>query len=204
MIQWPAKVPKAVEWLFPSFTWSIADAGKEVYLTFDDGPHPDITSRVLNMLKEAGAHATFFCIGDRVQRYPDVYARILREGHSVGNHTYNHLNGWKTSTSTYIENVELARKYIDSILFRPPYGKLSREQSLCLQEKGYRIVMWNVLSGDYDQQISAEQCIRRVQHLSSGNIILLHDSEKAEHRMVHALDALLKMGSENGYVFKGI
>lgn len=204
MIRWPAQVPKAVEWIFPHFTWSMTGSPRSLFLTFDDGPHPRITSHVLDVLRNAHAQATFFCIGDRVKQYPEVYARILAEGHSVGNHTHHHVNGWKIDLTAYLSDVEQASRYIDSRLFRPPYGTITREQSVRLREMGYRIVMWNVLSMDYDQQLTAEQCIRRVQHLSDGNIILFHDSEKAEQRMVHALDALLKMGSENGYAFKGL
>ena len=180
---------------------------KILYLTFDDGPHPEATPFVLDELKKAGAKATFFCIGKNVQAFPQIYKRILLEGHRVGNHTQNHLNGWKTPDKQYIENVREAALYIDSDLFRPPYGRISAFQSNLLRETPfqYTIIMWDVLSADFDRSLTAEKCTRHViRHARPGSIVVFHDSEKAFDRLRTALPVVLKHFGDKGYRMEGI
>lgn len=169
----------------------------EVYLTFDDGPHPDITPFVLDLLKEYDAKATFFCIGNNVLKYPFIYKRIIDEGHSVGNHTYQHLNGWKTSDKDYLEDIIHAQKYIDSKLFRPPYGRITRFQTQAIKAI-FKIIMWDILSGDFDQKISGEECLANVlTNITAGSIVVFHDSEKAFGRLSYALPKTLQFLKDN-------
>jgi len=202
-----AKTPKWVRKLFGRSTWEVRDSEKNIYLTFDDGPHPSITPFVLDELDKYGAKATFFCIGRNVAENPSVYKEILARGHSVGNHTHNHLNGWKTKSADYIANVLKAREYIDSELFRPPYGRITGMQHRELTQMGkpFRIVMWSVLSGDFDTRLSPERCYKNiVDHTGSGSVVVFHDSEKAKERMCYCLPAVLKYFSGKGYLFKKI
>jgi peptidoglycan/xylan/chitin deacetylase (PgdA/CDA1 family) len=179
--------------------------GKKIYLTFDDGPHPEITPYVLNQLKEYDARATFFCIGKNVEAHPALYARILQEGHSVGNHTYSHINGWKTGGREYAADIARARTLIKSPLFRPPYGRIKRSQLKFLKQEGYRPVMWNILSGDFDKRLGPEDCKRNViGSAETGAVIVFHDSEKAWPRLEQALPGVLKFFSANGYSFEGL
>lgn len=184
-----------------------AETGEKVlYLTFDDGPHETATPFVLDQLKAYGAQGTFFCIGKNVQQYGDIYARILDEGHSIGNHTQNHINGWKTADKPYIDNIMQAAQYIDSQLFRPPYGRISRFQANFLQKiasPAYRIIMWSVLSGDFDQKLAPEKCLENVVvNAKPGSIVVFHDSTKAWDRMSYTLPRVLEHFSKQGYTFK--
>ena len=180
---------------------------KILYLSFDDGPHPVATPLVLDLLKQYGARATFFCIGKNVQEHPQIYRRILSEGHRVGNHTHNHLNGWKVSDEAYIENIRLAARYIDSDLFRPPYGRISAWQADLLRRPpfNFSIIMWEVLSADFDRALRPERCARNVvRHARPGSIVVFHDSEKAMDRLRGALPVVLDHFSRLGYRFEGI
>jgi peptidoglycan/xylan/chitin deacetylase (PgdA/CDA1 family) len=179
---------------------------KALYLTFDDGPHPEATPYVLDQLREHNAKATFFCIGKNVAAFPDIYSRIKNEGHRVGNHTMNHLNGWKTGDKEYLNNIMEAGRYIDSKLFRPPYGRITRFQAESLKGAAdFRIVMWTVLSGDFDLSITGEQCFRNVKKKSAaGSIVVFHDSEKAMPRMMPALKMTLEHFGKLGFSFKAI
>lgn len=194
--------------LFPAnLTWSIPTTEKILYLTFDDGPQPDATAFVLDELKKYQAKATFFCIGKNVQEQPALYQRILSEGHRVGNHTQNHLNGWKTDDTKWLSNVKEASNWIDSDLFRPPYGKIRTFQAKLLQEAHppYRIIMWNVLSADFDQGISPLQCWNNIKKNGKpGAIIVFHDSVKAFTNMKFALRETLSHFSAMGYRFEAI
>lgn len=188
----------------PTVTWKIATEKKELFLTFDDGPHPTITPFVLQCLKKYHAKATFFCIGKNVKQYPDVYQQILDEGHTVGNHTYNHLNGWKTGDLIYLKDIILAKESIDSNLFRPPYGRIARSQVKELSPV-FNLIMWDVLSGDFDVTLSPKKCFNNVvQNTSPGSIIVFHDSEKAFPRLEYALPKALAFFSEKGYEMKAI
>lgn len=197
-----AKTPKLLQALLPYYTWSMPASGKELYLTFDDGPIPEVTPWVLDTLRRYHARATFFCVGDNVQKHPEIFQRLLEDGHSVGNHTFHHLNGWQTEHVTYLHNVRRCARLVKSRLFRPPYGRLMPRQREFLQ-RHYRIVMWDVLSGDYDINISPEQCLRNVtDNAQPGSIILMHDSLKAERNLRYVLPAALEYFAGQGYHFE--
>jgi peptidoglycan/xylan/chitin deacetylase (PgdA/CDA1 family) len=206
------KTPGLLKSMFPGCTWNFASDRKVLYFTFDDGPHPEATPFVLDTLKQYNAKGTFFCIGKNVVAYPDIYKRVLNEGHAVGNHTFDHLNGWKTPDQEYIKNIGDARKYIDSVLFRPPYGRISKFQIRLLtatenvkQKTVFKIIMWDVLSGDFDTSIAAEKCVRNVtKNAKEGSIVVFHDSEKAFPRMQKSLTESLKYFSEKGFSFEAI
>lgn len=169
-----------------------------VYLTFDDGPHPEITPKVLSLLKEYSASATFFCVGGNAEKYPGIINQILSEGHTIGNHTQHHLNGWKTHSKTYLENIVQCSKFIDSKLFRPPYGKITKKQGKEVLKKGYQIIMWDVLSYDYSSKYTPEKCAKHiVNSIKPGSIVVFHDSEKAEKNMLYALRKLLDYLSQS-------
>ncbi len=180
-----------------------------VYLTFDDGPHKIVTPWVLNELNNYNALATFFCIGKNVQQHPDLYDQLLRANHSVGNHTFNHLNGWKTKKREYLSDISKASGLIHSNLFRPPYGKIRGSQSVqiaqTLQTSNPKIIMWDVLSADFDHSLSGEQCLNNViKNVTNGSIIVFHDSEKAFPHLRYVLPKTLKYLSEEGYLFRKI
>lgn len=202
------KTPWIVKKIFPSYVWDIpSDA--DVFLSFDDGPHPEITPWVLDELNKHNAAATFFCIGKNVEKHPDIYQRILNEGHATGNHTHHHLNGWKVDDKKYIDDVKQASQFIKSNLFRPPYGKLKTKQAKqiagALQEPDSKIIMWDVLSGDFDSSFSPEQCCSNVTvNVAAGSVIVFHDSEKAFTNLRYALPESLKFLKEKGYRFSKI
>ena len=190
--------------LFPSLTWNIPSKEKTLYLTFDDGPIPTVTPWVIETLKEYNAKATFFCVGDNARKYPQILDMIKNSGHTTGNHTMFHLNGWKTQNRKYYSDIDECKKYISSDLFRPPYGRIKFSQMWHLK-KYFRIVMWDVLSKDYEASLSGEKCFENVKNNSkSGSIIVFHDSLKAESRLRVALPATLKYFSESGYSFAAL
>ena len=201
------KTPWWLKKIYPGLVWQMPAEEKTIYLSFDDGPHPEITPFVLEQLKRYDARATFFCIGKNVNEYPQIYRQILMEGHRVGNHTQNHLNGWKVADDRYIANVLEAAKYIDSDLFRPPYGRIGALQSRVLREApyNYKIVMWEVLSGDFDLSLNAQQCAENVtRRARAGSIVVFHDSEKAFDRLKDALPLVLEYFAGKGYKFAAI
>jgi peptidoglycan/xylan/chitin deacetylase (PgdA/CDA1 family) len=206
------KTPWWLRALYPSLVWRIKGSDKTIYLTFDDGPHPTATPFVLDELKKYNAKASFFCIGKNVAEHPAIYQRIIDEGHAVGNHTYHHLNGWKTSDEVYLGDIKKAAALIDSPLFRPPYGRIKRSQLKKLQtpsrEFGTRlqtVVMWDVLSADFDTNLTADACSGYVlYHTKPGSIVLFHDSEKAFPRMKEALPKMLEYFTREGYRFEAI
>src|SRR6185295_2131315 len=201
------KTPFWLKMLYRGCLWNYpASDGKKIYLTFDDGPHAAATPFVLDELKKYNAKASFFCIGKNVIAQTAIYKRILTEGHCVGNHSFNHLNGWKTDNKVYIENIEKDRQQIDSDLFRPPYGRATAFQIRNLKEKlNYKIVMWDVLSGDFDPsvngQVAAERVIRKSK---SGSIVVFHDSAKAFQVLQVALSVILAYFSGQGFSFETI
>ncbi|MEM9990821.1 MAG: polysaccharide deacetylase family protein [Bacteroidota bacterium] len=198
------KTPQLVQKLFPKFTWRIPTTEKVIYLTFDDGPIPEITPWVMQQLNLHDAKATFFCVGENVVRYPNIFQALLAEGHQVGNHTQQHLDAWKTSTSRYLNNVAQCAKSVASPLFRPPYGHLTPSQAKALQ-KQYRIILWDVLSGDFDPSISKEQCWQNIQqHTTAGSIVVLHDSWKAAEKLRYVLPKTLAFFSKQGYIFRAL
>lgn len=193
--------------VYKTCIWKIDTNEKIIYLSFDDGPHPTITPFVLDELKRFNAKASFFCIGKNVEAYPGIYRRIIDEGHSVGNHSHNHLNGWKTNDTIYLDDIAHAKKYIDSNLYRPPYGRISSFQLKQLRLPKFELstIMWTVLSGDFDRSISKEKCLENViNNTSQGSIVVFHDSDKAFERMQYALQGTLKHFTENGYRFEKI
>ena len=202
------KTPFWLKKLYPSCLWNypMVKGEKKIYLSFDDGPHAMATPFVLDQLKKYNARASFFCIGKNVIEETAIYKRILIEGHRVGNHSYNHLNGWKTDNKTYIENIEKARQLIDSDLFRPPYGRATAFQIRNLKEKlKYKIIMWDELSGDFDPAVSGEAAAERVIRKSrSGSIVVFHDSTKAYQVLLVALPMVLAYFSGQGYSFETI
>ena len=204
------KTNRFIKKIFSNYTWDVSNTrnSNTVYLTFDDGPIPEITDWVLNELKKHHVKATFFCIGDNIDKNPEIFKKVISEGHSIGNHTFNHLNGWKTSTEAYIENTKRCEATIQknnlsnlrSKLFRPPYGKIKAAQSRKIRKLGYKIIMWDVLSADFDQTISQEQCLENVtSNLRSGSIIVFHDSIKAFKNLEYVLPKTLAYLKENSF-----
>lgn len=203
------KTPWWLKKWYGSLVWDIPQkqGGQVLYLTFDDGPHPIATPFVLDTLRKHGAKGTFFCIGKNVQEHPQLYRRILDEGHRTGNHTQRHVNGWKAKDADYLGDIGQAARSIDTNLFRPPYGRISAFQASLLQKAPfhYRIIMWDVLSADFDRELTPEKCARNViRHARPGSIIVFHDSEKAYPRLEVALPAVLKHFGEKGYRFDTI
>lgn len=211
----PIKTPLVAKKMFPNFVWDISTDDKIIYLTFDDGPTLEITNWVLNTLKSFNAKATFFCIGKNIEAHQDIFQNILNDGHAVGNHTYNHIKGWKTKATDYLLEIDKTQAMIDSQmlnlsslndnLFRPPYGQITPKQGKELIKLGYKIIMWDVISFDWDKTVSEETCLNNVITKSTnGSIIVFHDSVKASKNMQYALPKTLQYFSEKGYVFKAI
>lgn len=201
------KTPGFVKLLFNNWTWSFSSKEKTLYLTFDDGPTPKITNWTLNLLKEYNAKATFFCVGENIAKHPKIHQRIIAQNHTIGNHTNNHLNGFKTATSTYLENISDFEKNNpnNSALFRPPHGKMTPSQSMKIRKKGYRIIMWDVLSADFDANINSEECLENViRNTKNGSIIVFHDSVKTQEKLFYVLPKVLEYYAEKGYRFKAI
>jgi peptidoglycan/xylan/chitin deacetylase (PgdA/CDA1 family) len=198
------RLPGFITSLYSDAVWRFPETEKVVYLTFDDGPIPEITPWVLELLKSEGIHATFFCVGENVSRYPEIYERILAEGHSVGNHTYNHWQGLKHGNEAFFRNIEKAALYIDSDLFRPPHGWLKTSQYQYLRHK-YQIIMWDVITCDYNSRIDASRVFRNLtKFVRTGSVITFHDSVKAESNLKAALPLSIRWMKEEGYQFKAI
>ncbi|MES1218561.1 MAG: polysaccharide deacetylase family protein [Bacteroidota bacterium] len=203
------KTPWWLRRAYPSRLWKVDTQKKILYLSFDDGPHPEATPFVLNELKKYNASATFFCIGKNVLAYPDIYKRILDDGHSIGNHTQNHLNGWKVENDLYLKDISQAASYIDSDLFRPPYGRMTSFQAKNLRSamrgRKSKIIMWDVLSADFDTSITDEKCLENVlMNSKEGSIIVFHDSEKAFSKLKYCLPKIFQFFSEKGYRFEAL
>ena len=197
------KTPLFLQYLFNCFIWKIKSNNKEVFLTFDDGPIPVVTELILDILKRQQVKATFFCVGENIQKHPNIYKRILQEGHQTGNHTFNHLNGWKTTQKIYTENVMKAQKLIQSNLFRPPYGKIKLKQAKWLMQNGFKIVMWSVLSGDFNKNSSAETCYNNViKNTESGSILVFHDNLKSKNNTEQILEKTIITLKQKGFRFK--
>ncbi len=195
--------PSIIRKLYRNVIWRMPTYEKKVYLTFDDGPIPDVTEWVLDFLKSQNIKATFFCVGDNIIKHPEIYNRILSEGHIAGNHTFNHLKGFYTSNETYFENVNKCNEVINgSQLFRPPYGQLKFSQLRKLSKK-YKIIFWDVLSYDYSNLVSPEKCLKNVvQYSRPGSIIVFHDSIKAKNNLMYALPRAVEQLKENNYRFE--
>lgn len=201
------KTPGWLKSLYHGCDWTIKGEANTLYLTFDDGPNPVSTRFILDQLKAYNAKATFFCIGDNVQKHPELYKSMLNEGHATANHTMHHINGWKSDDETYITDIKDAAQFIENKMFRPPYGRIKRSQIKKLKQQipGSRVIMWNILAGDWEQQLSPEKCLKQVLKKTSDNdIIVLHDSDKAWPRVQYVLPELLKYYTEKGYKFEVI
>lgn len=206
------KTPSIIKRMFPKLTWDVHSNNKTIYLTFDDGPTPEITDWVLNQLKVYNAKATFFCIGKNITNQPILLQKINNEGHTIGNHTNHHLNNWKVSHKTYIEDVEqtqeILKQHLGSTsnqLFRPPYGKIKLKSAKKLLSKGYKIIMWDVLSADFDQSITPEKCLENtLKNTTDGSIVIFHDSVKAFENLKFVLPKTLDHFSKKGFTFESL
>ena len=198
------KTPALLKPLAKDLLWHVETAQREVYFTFDDGPTPGVTEPTLDLLKQYNAQGTFFCLGKNTEANPELFSRIALEGHAVGNHTYDHPDGWKTSQIAYLRNVLRARKTITSNLFRPPYGRITPAQVNALKNH-FQLVMWDVLSADFDSNNSPEQCYENVvKNVNPGSIVVFHDSLKASTNMLFALERSLDYLSRDGYIFRAL
>ena len=207
------KTNRFIKKIFSNYIWDIPNTENKIYLTFDDGPTPEITEWVLRELEKYNAKATFFCIGNNIEKQPEIFEKVINKGHSIGNHTFDHLNGWKTSTADYLKNTFLCEEQIldsanynlKSKIFRPPYGKITASQAKKLRQLGYQIIMWDVLSADYDTTISAEKCLENAtKNVTPGSVIVFHDSVKAFPNLEYTLPKVLKILYERGFVFEAI
>lgn len=198
------KTPAALKALASDMVWNMSREEKAVYLTFDDGPTPDITERTLDLLAKFGAKATFFCVGEMAVKSPELVARILEEGHGLGNHTMKHENGWKTTNQTYFRSYLDCSERVSSNLFRPPYGRISKSQASCIKKRS-KLIMWDVLPGDFDEKTTAEECLERLtKHTQNGSIIVLHDSIKCGEKMLAFLPDALGRLTEMGFELKAL
>ncbi|HVS93707.1 MAG TPA: polysaccharide deacetylase family protein [Mucilaginibacter sp.] len=201
------KTPRLVRQLYPSLLWNKQRAGSSIFVTFDDGPIPIVTPFVLNILKKHDAKATFFCIGDNIKKHPEIFGQVKNDGHTIGNHTFNHLKGWVTKDQVYLDNFLQCDHLVHSNLFRPPYGRIKRSQIRLLRKAkpGLQIVMWDVLSGDFDQKLSPEACLQNVlKHTRPGSIIVFHDSLKAFDRLEYVLPRAMDEWRKQGFSFDKI
>ncbi|MBH13973.1 MAG: polysaccharide deacetylase family protein [Leeuwenhoekiella sp.] len=207
----PVKTPKLLKRLYPGYVWdkyATSATEKTLYLTFDDGPIPEVTPWVLELLKAYNAEATFFCIGDNISKNPEIFQQLVSSSHSIGNHTYNHLKGWKTNTETYLANAFKTEEIISRFatpqkLFRPPYGKIKRSQAKALKKRGYHIIMYDAIAYDWDQKLNGKTCADYIiNNAQPGSIVVFHDSLKAEKNMKIALPMVLQHFTKAGYTFK--
>lgn len=196
--------PKFVQQLMPQLLWRMEDCEKSIFLTFDDGPIPEVTPWVLDQLNQYNAKASFFCVGENIDKYPAIFEMIKSSSHCVCNHTYNHLSGWSTSTLEYVKNVEKTDKIISNPFFRPPYGRLTPSKFRALKDK-YQIVMWDVLSGDFDPYIEPQACYENViKNTLPGSIIVFHDSLKAQRNLEYTLPRVLEYYSKLDFSFESL
>lgn len=197
--------PYILKKTFPSICWNFSKIKtKKIFLTFDDGPTPQVTDNVLDILDKYNAKATFFCLGENVEKYPETYNKIIKNKHSVGNHTFSHINGWTTKNKKYFYDVELANSIIKTNLFRPPYGKITPSQIRVLK-KQYKIILWDVMSMDYDKRISKKKCLKNIYKFTqNGSIIVFHDTLKAQEKLFYLLPIILEKFSKSGFEFSAI
>lgn len=199
-----SKIPKFIQNIFINCEFKIKDSQKTIYLTFDDGPVPDVTIEVLNLLDKYNAKATFFCVAQNIIKHPEVFEEIKKRGHRLGNHTFHHLKGWKTKDEEYFSDIKMADELVCSNLFRPPYGRIKPQQFLFLR-KIYRIILWSVISYDYNSLLSKRRVWKNVRNnITDNDIVLFHDNIKAKENMLYALNNTLSFFSAKGYSFKSI
>ncbi len=201
------KTNSIIKKLFSQYVWDVPNTENKIYLTFDDGPTSKITEWVLDELEKHHAKATFFCIGKNIETNPEIYKQIVQKGHRIGNHTFNHWNGWKTTTERYLKNISLCENLIsktnsETKIFRPPYGKIKPTQTKRLRKLGYKIIMWDVLSADFDQTITRENCLENViSNIKEGSIIVFHDSHKAFQNLEYTLPRVLEYIDKNNFSY---
>jgi len=196
------KSPLWLQLLLPKLTWHRSRKEKCIYLTFDDGPIPDVTPQVLNILKKYNIKATFFCVGENIVKHPDIFQQLLTAGHRIGNHTHNHLKGWKTPTAHYLQNIEKCQQYTQTELFRPPYGQCTPTQFRRIRKK-YEIIMWDVITYDFDKHLTPEQCYQNaIKHSTNGSIVVFHDNIKATPRLYYALPKAIEYWIAQGFEFR--
>lgn len=200
------RIPFGLRRCLPNGLWDMpAGIQPSLYLTFDDGPHPEITPFVLAQLAKYKAKGTFFCVGDNVRKYPEVYQQILAGGHRVGNHTFHHLSGWKTKVQNYLDDIALAKQQINSPLFRPPYGRIRSSQAKALSKAGFEVIYWSLLSGDFDMNLSPQACLKNVsENMRPGDIVVFHDSEKAWDRLSFVLPLILAQAAKQNWQLKSL
>lgn len=193
--------PRLLQQVYPGALWRMPATDKTIYLTFDDGPVPGVTTEALAVLKQFGVHATFFCVGDNVQKHPEVFAQLLAEGHRTGNHTFNHFDGWTHTRMSYLRNVQQCAGVVQSNLFRPPYGRMRRSQHHAIR-RHYKVVMWDVLTCDFNTKLEGEACLNlALLYSRPGSIVVFHDSLKAAPRMLHALPRYIETMLQEGWKF---
>ena len=198
------KTPSLLKPLAKDLLWHVPTDKREVYFTFDDGPTPGVTEAALDLLQKYDAKATFFCLGKNAEAHPELFARVVAEGHAIGNHTYDHPDGWKTSQLGYLRNVIRGKASIQSTLFRPPYGRITPAQVSAIKSQ-FRLVMWDVLSADFDISKTPQQCYENVaKNVTPGSIVVFHDSLKAQANMLFALERSLDHLSREGYIFRAL
>lgn len=205
------KTPKWIQLVYPELTWKTNSDSKEIYLTFDDGPIPEVTAFVLDELREYEAKASFFCVGENIEKYPKEFNQVINQGHTVGNHTFNHLVGWRTEDEFYDENVERCQFEIEKHtgkrnkkLFRPPHGRIKKSQIKRLKRE-YEIIMWTYLTGDFDSKLNSEICLSNAKkRIANGDVVIFHDSLKAYNNLKYTLPRFLKYFSEQGFQFKSL
>lgn len=197
--------------LFRGYVWDIPNNGNKIYLTFDDGPTPEVTDWVLGILRQYDVKATFFCIGNNIEKHPEIFKRVIADGHAIANHTFNHVNGWRTGNTDYFTNIEATQEIISQYiqkpakLFRPPYGKIKRSQAAKVRSLNYKIIMWDVLSADFDRTITPQKCLNNViQNTSAGSVIIFHDSIKAFPNLEYTLPKAIEYLKGKGFVFETI
>tara|TARA_B100000161_G_scaffold244640_1_gene199054 strand:+ start:3514 stop:4125 length:612 start_codon:yes stop_codon:yes gene_type:complete len=196
------KTPTLIQFFFPSLLWSKKRDKKILYLTFDDGPYNMLSPFILDELKKYKAKATFFYLGSKAEKYPQLIKRCKDENHKIGNHTYSHPNGWKTKNNRYYQDIEKANKLLNSNLFRPPYGRIKPSQINHLK-KYYKIIMWDILSWDFDKKTSPEECYNNIiKNTKSGSIIVLHENEKSAKTVKEVLPKILSYFSSQGFKFE--
>ncbi len=196
---WYQSIPLWFQKFFPKLIWQKPNENNTIYLTFDDGPHPEITTWVIAELAKINAKATFFCVGDNVVKYPNTYNEILSNGHSVGNHTMHHIKGWKTGTQTFLDNIAQCRAVVDSTLFRPPYGRIKQKQIKAI-DNSYQIIMWSLLSLDFEKNLNTQKALSNLKKKTkSGSIVVFHDSAKAEKNLKEILPQYLQFINAQGF-----
>lgn len=193
--------PYLLRKIYPGVLWRMNKKEKKIYLTFDDGPVPGVTPEALSVLNKLDVKATFFCVGNNVEKYPEIYKQIIAEGHSTGNHTFHHIDGWNVNSRNYLEEVNHCAKFVASGLFRPPYGRMRKPQRKAIQRK-YKIILWDVLTYDFEKSLSGEDCLQlALKNSRNGSIVVFHDSEKAKERMLYALPEYIEEMKKRGFEF---